>query len=356
MSKRLNAIRLGFDSYSVRDHGWKAIQLLQFADTLKLDTVQLSSLDDFESLEPTYLRHVKNTADGLGITIDVGIGCICPTAGVWDSRWGKPGQYIAKGLTVAKALGSPCLRCFMGTHKDRGGPVEKHMESTIEVLYSVRSEVADSGVRVALENHAGDMQAREVRTIIEEAGKVICGSCLDTGNPLWAMEDPFVTLEILQDYVVTSHVRDAVVFPHRRGSAFQWVTLGDGCIHFAEFVQAFQASCPHAPIHLEIITGKPPVVLPWRERSYWKMFQHTPAWQFARFLELAGTGDPFNGTMVIAEPGDRSPALTSAMREQQIVDLRRSVIYAQRVLGLGLRAKDQTAEGGLNSETIFVQP
>ena len=45
------------------------------------------------------------------------------------------------------------------------------MESTIALFRSVRAEALDLGVRIALENHAGDMQAREVRTIIEESGK-----------------------------------------------------------------------------------------------------------------------------------------------------------------------------------------
>ena len=39
-------IKLGFDSYSIRAFQWKAIQLLDYAAGLKLDTVQLSSLGD----------------------------------------------------------------------------------------------------------------------------------------------------------------------------------------------------------------------------------------------------------------------------------------------------------------------
>jgi len=39
-------IRLGFDTFSVRDFHWKDIQYLDYAASQKLDTVQLSSLDD----------------------------------------------------------------------------------------------------------------------------------------------------------------------------------------------------------------------------------------------------------------------------------------------------------------------
>ena len=85
----------------------------------------------------------------------------------------------------------------------------------------MRSEALDLGVKIALENHSGDMQAREVKTIIEEAGKDYVASCLDTGNPIWCVEDPFVTLETLAPYVVTTHVRDSAVFEdaaRRRGA------------------------------------------------------------------------------------------------------------------------------------------
>ncbi len=68
------------------------------------------------------------------------------------------------------------------------------METTIKLFRSVKSEATDLGVKIAIENHSGDMQARETRTVIEESGKDFVGSCLDTGNPIWAIEDPFLTL------------------------------------------------------------------------------------------------------------------------------------------------------------------
>src|SRR5260370_24900989 len=93
-------IRLGFDSYSIRNLHWKAIQLIDYAGRHKLDTIQISSLDDYESLEPAHLKKVKDQAARYGMTIDGGIGCICPAAGRWEPTYGDPGQYILKGLRV----------------------------------------------------------------------------------------------------------------------------------------------------------------------------------------------------------------------------------------------------------------
>ena len=80
----------------------------------------------------------------------------------------------------------------------------------------MRSRVLDSGLKIAIENHAGDMQARELKMLIEEAGKDFVGACLDSGNPLWTIEDPHLTLETLAPYVLTSHVRDTAVWARAR--------------------------------------------------------------------------------------------------------------------------------------------
>jgi sugar phosphate isomerase/epimerase len=332
-------IRLGFDTYSLRAFKWKALQLLDYAASQRLDTIQISSLDDFESLDPAHLARVRARAQQLGIALDGGIGCICPLSDSWKPTHGSPAEYLRLGMKVAKAIGASSMRCFMGTGQDRTGarPIEALMEETIGIFRSVRSQALDLGVKIALENHAGDMQAREVRTIIEESGKDAVGSCLDTGNPVWAAEDPLVTLEVLGPYVLTTHVRDSAVYEHPRGAAVQWVALGDGVVDFAKFFARYRQLCPQAAVQLEIITGRPPRVLPYLEPDFWKVYPKTPASEFARFAALAKHGHPFSGFMVI-EDGIKNPPpeYPAALRAQQRLDLERSLDYAKKTLGLGV--------------------
>ncbi len=331
-------IRLGFDTFSIRDFHWKDIQYLDYAASQKLDTVQLSSLDDYESLDPAHLATVKDHAERVGIAIDAGIGTICDLAKGWDPKQGSPNAYLRKGLGVAKAVGANAMRCNLGTREDRPN-LDRCIEATVKALKSVRTEALDQGVRIAIENHAGDMQAREVKMLIEEAGKDFVGSCLDSGNPLWAAEDPLLTLETLGPYVVTTHIRDSAVFEHPRGAAVQWVALGDGSVDFRRFVELYQQLCPKAAMQLEIITGIPPDVLPYLEQDFWKVYQRTPAWEFARFLKLVKSGHPYMGPMIIAGWGKQPPAIAAAFKEQQRVDLERSFEYAKKVLGAGVRWK-----------------
>jgi sugar phosphate isomerase/epimerase len=334
-------VKLGFDVYSIRAWRWKAPQLLDYAGALKLDTIQFSSLGDYESLEPAYLAKVKEQAARLGISIDAGVGCICPSSASYNQKDGDAVQLVAKGLAVAKQVGARVMRCFMGRSDDRRGalPLEAHMENTIQVFRGARARALDLGVKIALENHSGDMQAREVRTIIEEAGKDYVGACLDAGNPVLAIEDPILSLEVLHPYVLTTHIRDTAIFEHPRGAAWQWVALGDGSLDLARYVDLFRKLCPQAAVQLEIITGRKPAIIPYLEPDFWKAFPKTPAAEFARFLAFVKNGRPFMGDMLTAGTGKLPPAIEAALKEQQKADLERSLVYAQQKLGLGIRSR-----------------
>ncbi|HEV3196427.1 MAG TPA: sugar phosphate isomerase/epimerase [Bryobacteraceae bacterium] len=333
-------VKLGFDSYSVRAFKWRAPQLLEYAAGLKLDTIQFSSLDDYESHDSAYLQKVKEQAARLNVAIDSGMGCICPSSKAYSKNGPPARDRLLDGLRIAKGVGSTAMRCYMGNNSDRLGEpgIEAHMANTITLFKSVRSEALDMGVKIAIENHAGDMQAREVKTIIEESGKDFVASCLDTGNPVWCIEDPFVSLETLAPYVVTTHVRDSAVFEVPRGAAWQWVALGDGSVDLVRFVEQFRKLCPKSSMQLEIITGRPPAVHPYYEAGFWKAFPKMPAWEFARFVALARSGRPFMGAMVVEDvTGQKPPAvMAEALKEQQRFDLERSFEYARKKLNVGI--------------------
>jgi sugar phosphate isomerase/epimerase len=339
-SATLPNIALGFDSYSLRAFQWKAPRLLEYAASQKLDSIQFSSLNDFESLEPAYLSAVKAQAARLGIGVDGGVGCICPSAKAWRDNNGTPAEYLTKGLRASKAIGATAMRCYMGDSSDRLGAVsiDQHIENTVKALRSVRSIALDSGVKIGVENHSGDMQARELKILIEEAGKDYVGACLDTGNPMWVMEDPMVTLEILGPYTVTTHVRDSIVFEVPNGAAAQWVALGEGMIDFKRFVARYRELCPNAAMQLENITGRPPRVVPYLEPDFWKAFPKANAAEFARFVALAKRGKPLMSGMIVADvPGKRPPEYDAALREQQRFDLEKGFEYARKVLDVGVR-------------------
>jgi hypothetical protein len=182
------------------------------------------------------------------------------------------------------------------------------------------------------------MRGAELKGLIEAAGPEFVGACIDSGNPFMASESPFVTLEHLAPYVVTSHVRDTAVWSHPQGAAMQWVAMGDGNIGIREWVAEYRRLCPHAPLSLEIITGHAPRVLNYLEPEFWKGFERMPAHEFAHLEKLVRNGVPYMGTMVVTAGENLPPEYQAATVAQQRYDLERSVRFCREELGIGERA------------------
>ena len=331
-------IRLGYDTYSLRGWHWNAMQHLDFAEKQGLDAIQFSGTEDFGDTSPAALAKVKARTAELGIRLDAGVGCVCELSKSWKPSAGSPAKVLEDGLDIARHAGATVVRCFMGSQRDRFGdkPLEQLMEVTIRNFKAVRSKALDLGIKIAIENHK-DLQAWQARQMIEEAGKDFVGANLDLGNPTYVMEDPMTTLEVLGPYAITTHVRDTCVYEVPEGVAVQWTALGDGSVNFKAIVAKYPQLCPDSSFHLEIITGRPPELLPYLDASYWKTYRGMTASSFAAFIALAKTGRPFSGRMVIEDAEGQAPApqFREALVYQQRFDLERSFKYAKEVLGIG---------------------
>src|SRR5437899_5175592 len=212
--------KLGFDNYSIRALGWKAPRLIDYAASLKLDAILLSDPDVYESTAESYLKEIKSKADDLRIAIQVGMLSICPGSKLFDSRRGTAEEQLKLTIRIARTLGSSVARCVLGHVADRksNGGIEARIAETVKVLKNVRSFALDSGVKIAVENHAGDMQAWELLTLIEEGGREFVGATMDSGNATWALEDPLHNLELLGPCALATGVRDSVVWESADGA------------------------------------------------------------------------------------------------------------------------------------------
>jgi sugar phosphate isomerase/epimerase len=331
-------MKLGVDIYSLRYQDWGAFEHLAYAHDIGLDVVHFSDLETLESLEPDYLKRVKARADELGLALEAGMGSICESSASFHRERGPAAEQMRRMLDIAQILDSPVLRCLLGSQADRRSqtPLATHIENTIATCRAVREQAMDLGIKLAIENHGGDLQGRELRALIEAAGPEYAGACIDPGNAIWVAEDPMVTLEHLEPYVVASHARDTAVWPHPRGAAFQWVALGDGNVGIETWIQRYMQQCTGAYFSMEIITGRPPQVLPYLEPAYWEAYPDTPAWEYARFEKLVRQGQPFMGPMLTTAGQEMPSEYRAALAVQQRADLERSVAYCKS-LGLGER-------------------
>jgi sugar phosphate isomerase/epimerase len=323
----MSRLKLGFDNYSIRALGWKAPQLLDYAHRLGVDTVLFSDLDVYESTSDGYLREIRAKARDLGIEIQAGTGGICRASGFWNGKWGAPEKLLRTTIRVARALGSPVARCYLGWIGDRKAKVGlwPRIAEVIKTCKSVRSLAKDSGVKIAVENHAGDMQSTELVCLIEEAGKDYVGATMDTGNAVWALEDPIETLKNLAPYAVSTGIRDSAVWEVPHGAAFEWVAMGDGVVDWKEYFSLYAKLCPKTPVQLEIITGdarRLEVLKP----GYFDLWPDAAASGFSRYLAMARRGK--------AKPPYRTPKGLKAEQAWQLSQLERSLRYCKK-LGLG---------------------
>jgi len=316
--------KLGIDLFSLRTQKWTPIQYLDYCAERHVRVVHFSEIRFIGSLEPENLRNVREHAEKLGIEVEIGMRSICPTSTMFDKSRGTAEQQLTRMIEAATIVGSPIVRAVLGSAEDRKqGAIEAHIEDTVRVLKSVRSLATDKNIKIAIENHAGDMQAHELKSLIEGAGRDFVGVCLDSGNPLWTIEDPHLTLEVLHPYVLTSHVRDSAVWNVSQGTAVTWVQMGRGNVDIASYVKKYAELCPGKAISLEsILLG--PRIFPYREASFWDAYRKTPAWEFTRYLEIAERGKPYQ-----SEPWDTKD---QAQREREALD--ESLAYTKKLLNL----------------------
>lgn len=284
-------LKIGMDHFAVRGTGWKAPQIIEYAASLKLDAVFLSELGPFESFEDDYLKKLRAQIDAAGLKVYVGGRSICKTSNMWEDKYGTPDELMALIIKTAKALGSPVARCVLGNAKDRttDGGIEKHQEECIKVFKAARSRCEAEGIKISIENHAGDQQSEELRNLIEAAGKEYVGANIDPGNAVWALEDPMHNLEVLGPYVNCSSVRDSMVWETSEGAMVQWTAIGEGLVDFAAYAKRFAELAPGVALMVESISGfaKP---FPYLKEEFWKPYAKSPASSFAGWLALMKRG------------------------------------------------------------------
>ena len=299
---------IGLDHFSVRATGWKAAQYIDYAASLKLNTIFLSELGVFENFEDAYLKSLKEQAHKANLQVYVGTGSVCESSNTWKAANSTGVDHLALTIKIAKALGSPVARCYLGNQKDRStdGGIAKHIENTIKAIKANQSRAEAEGIKIAIENHAGDMQSAELRELIEVAGKGYVGANIDPGNAVWALEEPMKHLEVLGPVTVCSSVRDSMLWEGENGAVVvQWTAIGEGLIDFKAYAKRFAELAPGVPLQVETISGfaRPFEIT---KDEFWTIFPgHRDSDMFKAWLELAKKGKKIDSFKAPDGPGKK---------------------------------------------------
>jgi sugar phosphate isomerase/epimerase len=328
----LTKLKLGYDNFAVRAMGWKADQLLDYANELKCDSLFISDLESYESLEDSALNTVRAKSEKLGIPVYAGGWSICPTSVRFKDKWGSAEDHLRLGIRVAKTLGSPVYRVILGAGEDRKTPggIRARIADTVKVLKACKADALKAGVKIAVENHAGDLHSWELVELIEAAGPDFVGANIDSGNSTWTLEDPMDVLENLGKYVLCSSLRDDMIWQTEDGAEIAWTAAGEGLMDWEKYLTRWTQLCPNVPVFIETISGFSKKFA-YKKPEFWEHFDRKDA-ALANFEKMARQGKPI--------PPFRPPVGADkklADQEYQKGEVARSIRYLREKIGIGVR-------------------
>jgi sugar phosphate isomerase/epimerase len=153
-----------------------------------------------------------------------------------------------------------------------------------QALTRVARLAARHRIKVAVENHK-DFRAREFADLIQRPGSEFLGVCLDTGNNIALLEDPWFVVDTLAPLTFTVHLKDMAVESAEGGFLLAEVPLGRGLIDLNRLVRRIHEARPRARFHLEMITRNP-LPVPCLGDDYWRTLAEVPGIDLARTLRL----------------------------------------------------------------------
>lgn len=314
-------VELGSIDGSVGGNNFTPVQFLDYLSSIKLTWAMISLGPAAVGDEPA-VRQIKEHADRLGIKLQLAYSSLCPSARAFNAQAGTVEEQLARALKASQIFGAACMRTILGGDPERP-QIDRHVDDMISAIRPLRSRILDSGVKLAVENHGGDLQAREMKRMIEAVGPDVMGVCLDSGNPVWMLEDPHMTLETLIPYAETCHVRDSAVWKTPEGIAVRWVNMGEGNVDIDGWIAKFVKAKPSLPIIFENLVSANPRVHAIYNPGFWDNWRGMPAADFGRFLAIADRGTP--------KPATPRPPDTTA-GQQRIDDLEACIRYTRTLL------------------------
>ena len=181
-----------------------------------------------------------------------------------------------------------------------------------------------AGVPLAIENHKDQRLAARV-ALLEAYDSPFVRACVDFGNNLALLDDPYETVEALAPFAASVHIKDQSLTPAPDGFLLGDVPLGAGSLDLPRMVTAVRAAWPAANFSLELIT-RDPLNVPCLTAGYYATFPDLPAADLARTLRLVRS-EPTPGQQIASlSPADRA--------DRESANVRESLAYARRELNL----------------------
>lgn len=188
-----------------------AIRLLEKAESLGVNVVQICDNFPLHRMEDETLKDLSKIARDMGITIEVGTRGIDP-------------ENLLTYLGIAKKLNAKLLRTVFEV------PGEKpRLNKIVAQIKPVLPLFEKEGVYMALENYER-FKSKELALLVRRLNSSHVGVCLDTVNSFGALEGLEEVVNRLAAFTINLHLKDFDILrvKHRMGFKVVGRPIGEG--------------------------------------------------------------------------------------------------------------------------------
>lgn len=309
---------MGFspDSFGIARPSRNALDFLEYAHSLGAGGVQAT----LPSLEPEYLKKVRERAGQLGMYLEVLTALPKDDATLFENT-----------VKAAKEAGATCLRavCLGGRRYETFSTLEEWKRFVAESRARIARAVPildRHGMPLGLENHK-DWTVEEMVPLLRQYSSEYFGACIDFGNNIALLDDPIELVEGLAPFAMNTHIKDMAVEEYTEGFLLSEVPLGQGLLDLKRVIQTILEARPKTKFSLDMLTRNP-LRVPCLTEKYWATFPERGGRYLARTLAMVRANKP-------RSPLPRIDGLDQAARLTLEMDnVRQCVEYARDHLGL----------------------
>jgi sugar phosphate isomerase/epimerase len=234
----------------------------------------------FAGRDGDYGRRVRRAAESVGMFVEASIRL---------PRDKNDGERFDAEAGVAADAGAAVLRtvALSGRRYEVFNTASEFREferRTRESLALAEPIVARRKMRLAVENHK-DWRIDEHLDLIRRLSSEHVGICVDTGNSIALLEDPYRLVEEYSKWAFSVHLKDMAVREYEQGFLLAEVPLGMGVLDLRRMVAVLRGARPEVKFFLEMIT-RDPLKVPCLTDKYWATFGGAPGADLTRTLAL----------------------------------------------------------------------
>lgn len=272
------------------------------------------------SLEPAYISKVRRLQEEGGLYFEVQMGLATEKTDEFEAT-----------VKAAKEAGATSIRavCLSGRRYENFATLDEWKAAKVEFHKRIARTipiVEKHKLPLGLENHK-DWTTDEHVALLKKYSSEYLGVCLDAGNSISLLDDPYYIIEQLAPYAVNTHLKDMGVEEYQDGFLLSEVPMGDGMMDMKRVRDIILKAKPKIKFSLEMIT-RDPLTVPCLTDKYWATFPDRNGLYLARTLAMVRANKP-------RKPLPRVASLDVEARKRfELQNVEQCVTYARDALGL----------------------